>query len=218
MMKRLLLLLLCLFPLTPISTSEAAPRSAVYEGLSLQTGDIVFQQISGELGRLVQGVTESELDHCGIIAVNPDGSIDVIEAITRVQRTPIEEWVNRGQKRRILVLRPTEELSRKAELVISSAETFLGRPYDILFKMDDESLYCSELVWKAYLRGTGVMLQTPEALTDYRFMPYLPQILWITRGESPFERDFITPVGLSQSPYLQEISNDFGRETSKHRW
>jgi len=209
LMKKLLLLMLCLASFAMSTTSEAAPRAAEYEGRTLHTGDIVFQQISGQLGRIVQGVTQSQLDHCGIVIVNRDGSIDVIEAITRVQRTPIDEWIARGKDQRILVLRPTKELSQKVDQVISSAEAFVGRPYDTKFKMDDESIYCSELVWKAYLNGTGIMLNQPETLTEYRFMPYLPQILWITEGESPFDRPLITPAGLVGSPHLLEISNDF---------
>ena len=217
-MKKLLLLMLFVASIALSTTSEATPRSAEYQGLRLHTGDVVFQQISGQLGRLVQGVTQSPLDHCGIVIVNNDGSIDVIEAITRVQRTPIDEWVARGIDGRILVLRPTEELSQKVDQVISSAEAFVGRPYDIKFKMDDETIYCSELVWKAYLNGTGIMLNQPETLTEYRFMPYLAQILWITEGESPFNRPLITPAALTGSPYLYEITNDFKKTGESRRW
>jgi len=217
-MKKLLLLLLCLSSFAFTNTSGATPRSAEFEGLTLHTGDVIFQQISGELGRLVQGVTRSDLDHCGIVVVNEDGTIDVIEAITQVQRTPLEDWIARGQNRHILVLRPTDELSHQVTKVVSSAEAFLGKPYDMKFRMDDESIYCSELVWKAYFNGTGVKLHEPETLAEHRYMPYLPQILWITEGESPFDRPLITPAGLTASPHLSEIVNDFKGAKAKRNW
>ena len=56
-------------------------QARVVDGIDYRTGDVVFQQIGGDLGRLVQGITRSPFDHCGIIIVNKNGSVDVLEAI-----------------------------------------------------------------------------------------------------------------------------------------
>ena len=186
--------------------------------MTFQTGDVVLQQINGKLGQLVQRVTQSNLDHCGIVVVNSDDSIDILEAISFVQRTPIAEWIERGTDGRFVVLRPNDTLAEKVQDIIREAERFLGRSYDVQFDMSDEQMYCSELVWKAYLRGAGAKLAEPVTLEELRFLPSLPQILWATQGASPFGKHLITPVALSRSKHLIEIFNGFENDSTVGQW
>lgn len=204
--------------MTSLAQAQAEPRTTQFNGTTFQTGDIVLQQINGELGQLVQNITRSKLDHCGIIVVNPDHSIDVLEAISSVQRTPIQEWIERGTEGRLVVLRPNKKLVEKVEAVILEAERFLGRTYDVKFEMDDEQIYCSELVWKAYLRGAGAKLAEPVTLEELRFLPSLPRILWVTHGEWPFGKTLITPAALSRSKHLDEVFNSFESDTAIGQW
>jgi hypothetical protein len=44
--------------------------------------------------------------------------------------------------------------------------TWLGRSYDLRFRWDDESLYCSELAYKLFDRAAGVRLGKLQRAAD----------------------------------------------------
>ena len=44
--------------------------------------------------------------------------------------------------------------------------TWLGRPYDLQFRWDDKTLYCSELVYKLFDRAAGIRLGKLERAAD----------------------------------------------------
>jgi hypothetical protein len=44
--------------------------------------------------------------------------------------------------------------------------TWLGRPYDLRFRWDDQALYCSELAYKLFERSAGVRLGKLERAAD----------------------------------------------------
>jgi len=46
-------------------------------------------------------------------------------------------------------------------------KSWLGRPYDLQFRWDDERLYCSELVYKLYERGAGVRIGAVRKAGDF---------------------------------------------------
>ena len=46
------------------------------------------------------------------------------------------------------------------------AKTWLGRPYDLRFRWDDQSLYCSELVYKLFDRGADVRIGKLQRASD----------------------------------------------------
>ena len=191
----------------------APVEARVVDGIAYQTGDVVFQQIGGELGRLVQGITRSPFDHCGIVIVNDDGTIDVLEAITRVQLTSLAKWKGRGLGERIHVMRPLEAHQKSIRQFIEAAEKFTGLPYDRGFRMDDDSPYCSELIYKAFLTATGVPLAPFQSLAELHFLRHLPEILILGRGEFPWDRALITPVALTRSSELRVVHSEFEPST-----
>lgn len=44
--------------------------------------------------------------------------------------------------------------------------TWLGRPYDLRFRWDDQTLYCSELAYKLFDRAAGIRLGKLERAAD----------------------------------------------------
>jgi hypothetical protein len=46
------------------------------------------------------------------------------------------------------------------------AAKFQGKPYDSYFEWSDKRMYCSELVWKIYDRGLGILVGRLRKVRD----------------------------------------------------
>jgi uncharacterized protein YycO len=46
-------------------------------------------------------------------------------------------------------------------------EQFNGKNYDMTFEWSDDKIYCSELIWKAYQRGTGIEIGRLQKLREF---------------------------------------------------
>lgn len=189
------------------STASAAPAEATWRGLQLRTGDVVLQTHGGRLGKVIQGVTQSPFDHCGMIIVER-GRIRVIEAVGPVREVSLDQWVARGEGRKVAVYRPTDALAERVEAAVQAARRLLGRPYDIAYELDDAKIYCSELVWKAW-KAAGFELSAPEPLRAMNWAPWTAHILSITGGELPLDRMIVSPVALTRSALLVLVHTDF---------
>jgi hypothetical protein len=106
----------------------------------------------------------------GIIFLQ-NGEPFVFEAIRTVQYTPLGQWIDRGQNGKYVIKRllNSEKLitPRSIEKLKTVAETFKGKPYDLTFEWSDNSIYCSELVWKIYDRGIGIQIGQLKKLRDF---------------------------------------------------
>ena len=119
-------------------------------------GDILLQQLSGSLCKLIEGVTKSKYSHCGII-VYKKGRIYVLEGIPpRVCYTPVKEWINRGKKSYFTQIRVKDISHKKMKKVLKEAAKYLRRRYDFQYQIGDGEIYCSELVYKAFKRGINI--------------------------------------------------------------
>ena len=157
-MKRIILftsvLLAALLVVTALK-SHSAP-----EPCELKEGDIVFQTSKSSQSKYIILATQSQWSHCGIIIEKPDG-LYVLEAISTVSLTPYQQWVDRGQGKRVSVKRYTEE-----PIKIKYTK-YLGKPYDLAFKFANGKWYCSELVYDIYKRQLGVELCAPRPVSEY---------------------------------------------------
>lgn len=63
-----------------------------------------------------------------------------------------------------------------------------GRPYDFKYDMDDETIYCSELLYRSMLNASGVRLGTLHKLSDFKWQPYMKVIEKYERGLPPLDR------------------------------
>ncbi len=89
--------------------------------------------------------------------------------------------------------------------MLKYARGAVGRPYDVHYSLDDENLYCSELVYKAYQSATGESLGKLVRLGDLDWQTYRPLIEKIEGGAVPVDRPMIPPRQLSEAPQLIEI-------------
>ncbi len=151
------------------------------EPYSPKSGDLIFQTSRSLQSRAVQKATGSPLSHMGIVYVE-NGAPMVYEANGRVQSTPLETWINRGEGAHYSIkrLRDARTLLTRDSLVKMReiGESFRGKPYDICFEWSDSSIYCSELGWKIYDQALGVQVGQLEKLADFDLSsPEVRQIL-----------------------------------------
>lgn len=105
----------------------------------LRSGDLIFHTSRSRQSKAIQAATHSVESHVGIIEVAPDGTF-VVEAIQPVSRTPIAQWLARGEGRHLRILRVRSLSSQQASNILRAAKRFLGRPYDAQFGPGDEAL------------------------------------------------------------------------------
>jgi len=174
-------------------------------GYARREGDIVFQSVPhGDLVDAIEGITGSPYSHCGVV-VREGGAWLVIESIGEVRETPLSSWVRRGRADRFAVYRLKPPYAKNIPRFIAELRPFLGRPYDYRYQMDDESLYCSELVWKAYKNATGEELGALVKLGDMNWKPFEETIRKYEGGPPPLDRLMITPRHLSEAKQLEKV-------------
>lgn len=181
------------------------PKYLAYWKYSPKVGDIIFQSLPhSPLVNSIEGVTKSPFSHCGLVAQDDRGSWIVYEALDGVEVTPLREFVFRGRKNGFAVYRLKRHKQEHITGLITSTKKFLGRPYDFRYRMDDENIYCSELIYKAYAGASnGESLGELDLLGNLNWAPYEETIRHYENGPVPLEREMITPVKLAQAKQLE---------------
>lgn len=150
-----------LFRLTWLAALIAVAEGTQPPEVALQSGDVVLQASTSERSALIRKASRSPYSHVGLVERAKDG-VFVIEAVQPVSRTPLAAWVKRGEGGWVTVLRPRSLDAAALRRVVAAAKKELGKPYDARFRWDDERLYCSELVVKAFARGAGLSVGKQE--------------------------------------------------------
>lgn len=195
MKKNIILLLLLIASITVCAAEEYVPHQ----------GDIIFQSLPhSDLVDAIEGATNSKYSHVGIVFHN-DKSWYVREAIGPVIDTPLGLFKRRGRDGHIEVYRLKEEYQKNIAGFIAESDKYMGRPYDMRYRMDDENIYCSELVYKSYQDATGSQLGKLVKLGSLRWGKYERLIKEIEGGSVPKDRIMITPRHLSESEQLKLV-------------
>lgn len=190
------------FALTLGACSSRNGGAAAYEPAE---GDVAFQSLAHHpLIDAIEGATESPFSHCGILHRAGAGWV-VVEAIGPVKETPLAEWIAQGRKKRYAVYRLNARYRAKIPAFIQAAQSYAGRPYDIHYDLDDEAIYCSELIYKAFKRSTGEELGKLQKLGELKWQAHAEVIREIEGGKLPLERVMITPRSVSEAAQLTKI-------------
>ena len=170
-----------------------------------QEGDVVFQSMPhSPLIDAIEGGQESPLSHVGIVGKR-DGKWVVYEALRDVHATPLKLFLLRGRQQGYAVYRFKESYRPQIPATLAAVQKYLGRPYDIRYEMDDEKIYCSELVYKAFRDVTGEELGRLVCLGDLKWQPHEATIRELEQGPPPLERLMITPKDLALAPQLELV-------------
>lgn len=173
----------------------------------LRSGDIVLQASKSSQSAAIRAATNSRYSHVGVIEVAEDG-VFVIEAIEPVSRTPWKKWRTRGIGGKVTVLRHPEVEETKAARIVAAARRHLGQPYDWYFGWDDDAIYCSELVHKAFARGAGLQVGKLEPLSALR-LDLVKAAATERYGAIPMELEVVTPASIARDPALQTVLTTF---------
>jgi hypothetical protein len=180
-------------------------------------GDIVFQSLpTNDLVEVIEGASGSPYSHVGLV-IQKHGDWYVREAIGPVMDTPLKEWVARGRSGHAFDAYRLRKAQRQfIPAFIKATEPFLGRPYDVKYDMDDDAIYCSELLYKAMRNASGICLGKLEKLGDLNWRPYRSTIERYEGGRPPLERQMITPKSLSEAVELERVFDGYRRPEHKH--
>lgn len=179
----------------------------------LKDGDLIFQTSRSSQSKAIQLATNSQYSHCGIV-FKEGNSFYVFEAVQPVKRTPLAEWIARGEKGEFVVKRlKNAEQTLTPDVIQKMKEIgkgFYGKNYDSAFEWTDEKIYCSELIWKIYQRATGIEIGNLEKLRDFDLSSkVVKQKIKERYGEKiPLEELVISPASLFESDKLVTIKTN----------
>lgn len=143
----------------------------VQAGEFFRTGDIILQPLNCYLCSMIEAEEASPYSHIGLVVVDGNNQVKVVEAYKKVTIVTLSEFLAKtevGQKS--LVLRSREHFSQEnftTLLLDYYFTTFHDRPYDAEFSLDNEKLYCSELVMKLLNPFLSVKIPTKKMHFDH---------------------------------------------------
>ena len=180
------------------------PHVFAFGAYEPKEGDLYFQSLPrNAVVNAIEGASESPYSHCGIL-VRMDDAWFVLEAIGPVRETPLAKWIKQARDKHYDVFRLEREHTGNIPAFIKAARKYMGRPYDIRYRMDDEKIYCSELIFKGYRDATGESLGKLVKFGDLKWVRHTPVILAI-EGSIPLNRTMITPRHLSEAKQLEKV-------------
>lgn len=188
------------------------PFSSSYSD-GLKDGDLIFQTSLSNQSKAIQLATNSKYSHCGIVFKEGD-SFYVFEAVQPVKRTPLAEWIARGEKGEFVVKRlKNAEQTLTPEVLQKMKEIgkgFYGKKYDLAFEWTDEKIYCSELIWKIYKRAAGIEIGNLEKLRDFDLSSEVVRKKIKERygDKIPMDELVISPASLFESDKLVTIKTN----------
>jgi len=203
-MKRLAMIALLL---GSVASGNAAPAYVPKDG------DIVFHSSRSSQSVAVQHATHSKYSHMGIVFIE-DGNAVVLEAVQPVKRTPLAEWIARGEGGHFVAkrLRDADSLlsPEKLKRLRSEGSRYRGKAYDLYFEWSDDRIYCSELVWKMYKRALGIEIGRTQRLAELDLSDPAVQakIRERWKGSPPQDEIVISPAAMFASERLVTV----------HRW
>ena len=188
----------------PVATGDrqepADPAFGLDTGL-LETGDLIFRRGQSIASRLVLlADTQSVYSHVGLVLMGGSEALvvhvvpaETADNLALVRVEPLANFIDARHASAISVRRLDHARARQYASLAATAACAYAREalsFDVSFDLDSEDrLYCTELVWRAYLEA-GI------DLVDGVFV----------RLETPFgSGSFLTLSSLLKSRYLREI-------------
>ncbi len=125
--------------------------------IAVREGDLIMRHGNGLWSDFIRerNLSDKRFSHVGIIVRggNAEAEFFVIHAdcdaagAGAVRKEPLADFLR--EAKRIGVFRPRGNVSAGA--AAKAAETFLGRPFDRAFNLEnDDELYCTELIFRAF--------------------------------------------------------------------
>lgn len=183
---------------------------------NLQNADLVF--VGAENSAFSQAIKSAtakdgtDYTHIGMVEVAQDG-VFVIEATAEkgVVRTAWVEFMRANKGRAMSLMRLKKSIKFNANTIIARAKGYLGQPYDWAFLPDNDKMYCSELVWEAFVDEKGKRIFTANPMNFYDEKGNLPEF-WVQNFKKlgisvPQGVLGTNPNDMSKSPQIERVEN-----------
>lgn len=125
----------------------------------LQEGDLLFQDLDSSplcdaIELVTPGYKDANFSHIGLVVLDND-TLKVLEAIPpKVVLTDMKSFFNRSYDKegrsKIIAGRLKDEFQHTIKDAIIYAKSKIGMKYDEVFLMNNNSYYCSELIFEAF--------------------------------------------------------------------
>lgn len=175
-----------------------------------RNGDIIFQRSNSSQCEAITAATRSRYTHVGIVLFE-NGQPYVFEAIQPVTKTPLTEWIKRGENKHFVLKRLDPEkhtlTPKEVENLKDAFDSFQGKDYDWQFGWSDDRIYCSELVWKIYRNALKLELCPLRQLRDFDLdHPSVQKLMQERYGDNfPYTMEAVSPADLFNSPLLRTV-------------
>jgi len=172
----------------------------------IKNGDLIFQHGGTEQCEAIAAATGSNYTHVGIIFYD-HGKPFVYEAIQPVSRTPLRQWIERGKDAHYAVKRLKDRSAVDFAKLHQKVKGYLGKKYDLRFEWNDNSIYCSELVWKAYAEAASLELCPLKKFKDYKLDDeQVKKVIAERYGNNiPLEMTAVAPADLYRAKTLVDV-------------
>lgn len=188
----------------------------------LKQGDLLFQNTgTGKIDNAIKEVTGTSFSknysHVGM-AMQKEGQWFILEAIPKegICLTPLHTFLNRNRNKSNKSQTTVARLDSYYQPYISKAIEYgverMNTPYDEIFLWDDDSYYCSELVYKMFstqeiLKDSIPFLTHPMTFKDDKGNP-MPS--WVTyykerNQEIPEGIEGTNPNLMASSPHIKFV-------------
>ena len=138
--------------------TKALSEKEIISLKNIKNGDLIFvgaqtEELSGAISRVTKISEKTNFDHVGLIEKTSD-SIFVLHAAPMggSQREEIHHFYasQTEKKNKIVIYRLQKEYQATIPNAITKAKTMLGKPYNWLYILNDDDLYCSDFVERAF--------------------------------------------------------------------
>lgn len=130
------------------------------KNFDLQEGDLLFQDLDSSplcdaIELVTPGYNEASFSHIGLV-VSINDTLKVLEAIPpKVMLTNLDKFLNRSFDKdgnpKVIVGRLKDKYLHSIEEAVSYSKSKLNIKYDEVFLINNNSYYCSELIYEAFL-------------------------------------------------------------------
>ena len=200
------------------NTPLSSPSSPI---INLQEGDLLFQDLNcGELCDAIEAVTDGlngkDFSHCAMV-VKINDTLQVVEAIgDKVQVTSLRNFFARSGDtasiQNITVGRVLEKYHPLVAKAALKAKAHIGEPYDDVFLMNNNSWYCSELLYEAFKEANDskdFFALNPMTFKDPKTHAFFPA--WVDyykqlKQDIPEGKPGINPGLISRSGKIEIVS------------
>jgi len=188
----------------------------------LKQGDLLFQNTgTGIIDNAIKNVTATPFSknysHIGM-AIQKDRQWFILEAIPKegICLTPLKKFLNRNKNKFNKSQTTVGRLDSYYQPYISNAIEYgikrINKPYDEIFLWDDNSYYCSELIYKMFStqdlpKDSIPFLTHPMTFNDSTGKPMASWVTYYTKRnqEIPEGIKGTNPNLMASSPYIKFV-------------